>query len=422
MPAQIAALGALLVTASCAAQTVRNYDVRRATAAPAIDGVVSPGEWDAAGQAAGDWGELQQFSPPDADTAGNRFRMVWDDQALYLLYQTNQGQWGSAPAEPNPLFDFVLDQLYLYFDPNVDGEPNFDVNPDETPDGYELAFNQVAGQRVATGAHRNGVGVSTEARVDSLFGDQANWNRGDDPLTGAALRDAIIAQNNSAAGGVAELRLPWTLFDANANYLGPHPRGDYTADGTVDAADYTHWRDTLGLGVVAPGSGADGNENGVVDAGDRQVWADHYGAAGQVATGLHHPFAPAVGDTWFLNIGQVTSADPLNAMPVYNWTESFFFAARPHAEIVFLGPAVASAGSVPEPTSGVVVLVSLGVLLIIRFIRPRAGATDASSTTYAAIFRLRQSHRPPRPSAGYATTHPSRWVRCEASCSSGARR
>lgn len=343
----------ILAAAQCAAspavsQTVRTYDVNRAAAPPAIDGVVSPGEWDAAGAPAGGWGELQQFSPPDADTAGNRFRMLWDDSALYLLYQTNQTLWAPAPAESNPLFDFVTDQLYLYLDPNADSEPNFRSNPDESPDHYELALNQVSGRRVSTDANRRGVGISTEARVDSLFGDLADWNQGADPLSGAALGGAVVAQDNGAAGGLAELRLPWSMFDAPPTYRGPNPRGDYTADGEVDASDYTRWRDTLGQGVVAPGSGADGNENGAVDPADRQVWSAAYGQSGTVATGLFHPFAPTPGDVWYFNIGQVSNADPLNVLPVYNWTESFFFAARPHAEITFVGgsPAVA----VPEPT------------------------------------------------------------------------
>jgi hypothetical protein len=343
---RIAFLLAIATTAS--GQTVRNYEARRAPAPPTIDGVITANEWTAAAGPAAGWGELLQFSPPDADTAGNRFRMMWDDAALYLLYETNQTVWAPAPAETNPPFDFVNEQLYLYFDPNLDDEPNFRTNPDEAVDAYEIAFNQPQGLRVSTDANRSGVGFSTEARVDSLFGDQANWNGGVDSLTAPAMDGIVVAQSNGASGGRAEVRIPWDAFDASPTYRGPNHRGDYSADGVVDAADYTRWRDTLGTGVTAPGSGADGDEDGSVDPGDYSVWADAYGASGTVETGLHHPFTPAVGDVWFFNIGQVTNADPLNFMPVYNWTESFFFAARPHAEISFVGPA---ATSIPEPIS-----------------------------------------------------------------------
>lgn len=58
--------------------------------------------------------------------------------------------------------------------------------------------------------------------------------------------------------------------------------GDYNADGFVDAADYSVWRDAVGTSGVAY-AGADGNGDGVVDEGDHAVWADHYGASLEVA-------------------------------------------------------------------------------------------------------------------------------------------
>jgi hypothetical protein len=51
--------------------------------------------------------------------------------------------------------------------------------------------------------------------------------------------------------------------------------GDYNGDGTVDAADYTVWRDSLGL--TGNNLAADGNGNGVIDAGDYDVWMAHFG-------------------------------------------------------------------------------------------------------------------------------------------------
>lgn len=51
--------------------------------------------------------------------------------------------------------------------------------------------------------------------------------------------------------------------------------GDYNGDGSVDAADYTVWRDSLGqVGTFFP---ADGNRNGRVDEADYLVWRDHFG-------------------------------------------------------------------------------------------------------------------------------------------------
>ena len=58
---------------------------------------------------------------------------------------------------------------------------------------------------------------------------------------------------------------------------GPNPLpGDYNNNGTVDAADYSVWRDALGS-HVANYSGADGNGNGVVDTADYDIWRSHFG-------------------------------------------------------------------------------------------------------------------------------------------------
>jgi hypothetical protein len=50
---------------------------------------------------------------------------------------------------------------------------------------------------------------------------------------------------------------------------------DYNLDGSVDAADYTLWRDALSQmdGDLA----ADGNDNGEIDEGDFLVWREHFG-------------------------------------------------------------------------------------------------------------------------------------------------
>lgn len=56
-------------------------------------------------------------------------------------------------------------------------------------------------------------------------------------------------------------------------------RGDYDADGDVDAADYVLWRKTLNQ-IVAPGTGADGSKNGFVDQPDYDVWRSNF--TGQV--------------------------------------------------------------------------------------------------------------------------------------------
>lgn len=55
--------------------------------------------------------------------------------------------------------------------------------------------------------------------------------------------------------------------------------GDYNGDGSVDAADYTVWRDTLGSTTDLA---ADGDGNSVIDQADYDVWRSNYGGAPSV--------------------------------------------------------------------------------------------------------------------------------------------
>ena len=51
--------------------------------------------------------------------------------------------------------------------------------------------------------------------------------------------------------------------------------GDYNGDGSVDAADYVVWRETLGqLGENLP---ADGDGSREIDIGDLAVWKANFG-------------------------------------------------------------------------------------------------------------------------------------------------
>lgn len=59
--------------------------------------------------------------------------------------------------------------------------------------------------------------------------------------------------------------------------------GDFNRDGTVDAADYTVYRDGLGQSVD-PFTSADGDGNGLIEAADRQVWVDNYGVSEGVSS------------------------------------------------------------------------------------------------------------------------------------------
>ncbi|WP_146589850.1 hypothetical protein [Posidoniimonas polymericola] len=59
-------------------------------------------------------------------------------------------------------------------------------------------------------------------------------------------------------------------------YSMPGLPGDFTADGRVDAADYSVWRATNGSAVDLR---ADANGSGAVDQGDYDIWRQNYGAS-----------------------------------------------------------------------------------------------------------------------------------------------
>ena len=62
--------------------------------------------------------------------------------------------------------------------------------------------------------------------------------------------------------------------------------GDYNEDGTVNAADYTVWRDTSGSMTDLRANGDDtGTSMGVIDAADYEFWKANFGANGSAAGG-----------------------------------------------------------------------------------------------------------------------------------------
>jgi hypothetical protein len=68
----------------------------------------------------------------------------------------------------------------------------------------------------------------------------------------------------------------------------PTLSGDYNADGQVNAADYTVWRDNLGAPTEAPINNAGDGLFGV-DAGDYSLWVSQYGTTASSATAVPEP-------------------------------------------------------------------------------------------------------------------------------------
>ena len=57
-------------------------------------------------------------------------------------------------------------------------------------------------------------------------------------------------------------------------------RGDYNANGFIDASDYVVWRATLHTSVPVAGDAADGNRDAIIGAEDFGVWRNNFGTLG----------------------------------------------------------------------------------------------------------------------------------------------
>jgi uncharacterized protein YjbI with pentapeptide repeats len=71
----------------------------------------------------------------------------------------------------------------------------------------------------------------------------------------------------------------------------PGPQGDYNQNGTVDAADFTIWRDSLGgAGLANRGAGI----SGPVGPADYNLWKTNFGQSAATSMGIRSGIAPAV--------------------------------------------------------------------------------------------------------------------------------
>ncbi|MEM7386806.1 MAG: LamG-like jellyroll fold domain-containing protein, partial [Verrucomicrobiota bacterium] len=255
------------------------YEAPFTRAAPTIDGVVSAGEWDDAPEA-GDWPLLREAS--DTVSGHNdRFRIMWDDTAMYILYQSDYGNWSPGIGADeltieslNTGIDFNADNFNIYLDPNTDGESPQRDQEGEAVDGYQIAVSNLAGDSyLKSGGKYSNATFFLEGHVNSAFGNQGGWQP-------PALAASEFSQKAGADGCVLEFALHWT--DLNA---------------------------------------ADPDNEDLVDLEDNS---------------LFHPFAPEKGDSWIANFSRITS-DGGNFLPIWNWHTNGSFAPPPHGILTFTG-------------------------------------------------------------------------------------
>lgn len=373
---------------SALAQTIRGYEANFTSNNIVADGVISPGEWNGANGGGDAWNVLREpFTT--LDSQGHEFQIMWDNDNLYILYQSNYSAFESTFFLGNPTINFSKENINFYIDPNNDGDLNIDPDTGQIgdpaddfleTDGYQLAFNQFLGNFVSTGADRQGIGFFTEAHVDQSAGDQANW-RGPPGNKlpgnqGPGINDSGITvgqTNSNTTGSVTELVIPFADLDADA-FIPTPLDADYNGDGAQNAADYTLWRDTLDDNVGGAGNGeldgADGNDNGIVDQADYDLWASDYHPTGSLETGLNATAGVSAGDVWGFNAGFIGDSGP-NFLPIWSWHDNPNnnndpFARWPHGTLTFIGAPEGT--TIPEP-SAAILLALTGLFLPTRRIR-----------------------------------------------------
>jgi hypothetical protein len=126
---------------------------------------------------------------------------------------------------------------------------------------------------------------------------------------------AIQALGTGGRGSLVMIAFPFETITSAANraavldrvfdFFGlatPQPNADFNDDGTVDAADFTIWRDSVGQ-AVTPGDRGDANFDGQVDDADYTLWRTQFGTS---------PGAGANASGGGANFGAALAAESLN--------------------------------------------------------------------------------------------------------------
>ncbi len=140
--------------------------------------------------------------------------------------------------------------------------------------------------------------------------------------------------------------------------------GDYNRDGTVNLADYTVWRDSLGASVTK-GAGADGNADGTIDAIDYQLWKSRLGASrrGLLAEAFLTGSSTLVNGSEPLSLGNAFSVSGTQDL---EFRVLLADGSAIIGDVTTLPSGAISRASIPEPGSWLLMSLGLGALVLRR--------------------------------------------------------
>lgn len=213
-----------------------------------------------------------------------------DGRTLYLIRANQDG--GATPVDGSPGVVFNDGNRYLGSDSNTPGRilvipldengiPIIEVDDNGTPG--EVFDDQITNWSSIETPNDGGAAFRVAIDLDAagnvyITDDNTNANGDGLDVFSAGGAKKTTYSNTAALDAGSFLVEELVLID-----------GDYNADGVVNAADYTLWRDGSLL--------ADGNGNGVVDGpeagpgNDYEIWATNYGQVAAPSLAVPEPTA-----------------------------------------------------------------------------------------------------------------------------------
>jgi hypothetical protein len=228
-----------------------------------------------------------------------------DVNDLATVYRS-QNTLAIAPGSTN------RETNYLGFDRRGDGiTPNYTGDPMNTPPDVQnypdLSSAVTTGETTVSGTLNSRINTSFKIELYSNTVGR-NFRAGEkflgslvvttDASGSASINFAlpvIVPAGQFVTSTATQLDAELNPFDTSefsAPIIVNPTRGDYNADGAVDAADYVLWRNALSQSI-APFAGADGSGNGLVDQADHDVWRANFGKSGPTAAATTLEVEPA---------------------------------------------------------------------------------------------------------------------------------
>jgi len=300
----------------------------------------------------------------------------------------NKDATGSFILDTGAAISFISTEmaLALGLDSNHDGV----LNESDERSGGTLPIGGIGGEIEAPIFAIDRMTVPTEQGVDLVWNNEqltsvaiVDLGQGIDGVLGADLMTSgwfsfALEEEGSGAesgpGPIQQLHFDFRQFTGDGSVgkiyfdltdsfdviqAGPSA-GDFNLDGTVDAADYTVWRDTLGSTRLL---NADGNGNNIVDAADYSVWHNHFGdQSGSIPGDYNHNGAVDAADysLWRDTLGSTTNlAADGNGNNVVDAADYTFWKSR-FGNTSGTGGAGSTTAAVPEPSG--LVLITLVVI------------------------------------------------------------